>query len=70
MPDKLDSESLLMLDIVQTEHQRDEWISIAEAYRVMSEQLIEGLARLTEQNRQMKALIVNMGAELTLRKQQ
>jgi hypothetical protein len=68
MPDRFDAESLLMLDLVQTEHTRDEWERIATSYRMLAEQAIEALAKLEAQNRRMRALIVNMGEELTFRK--
>jgi hypothetical protein len=68
MPDRLDAESLLLMDLAETEHMRDEWARIAESYRTIAEVAIESLARLEEQNRRMRALIVNMGDELMLRK--
>ncbi len=68
MPDKLDSESLLMLDIVQTEYQRDEWQRIAESYRMIAEVTIEALALAEDQNRKLRALAKNQGEELILRK--
>jgi hypothetical protein len=70
MPESLDSEALLMLDIAETEFLRDEWRRIAESYRTLAEVAIEALAVTEDQNRKMRALIKNMGDELMLRKPQ
>lgn len=70
MPDRLDAESLLALQIVETERMRDEWIEIAEVYRRLSESAVEMIARLEEQNRRLRGLVKNMGDELMLRKAQ
>ena len=67
-PDRFDTESLLILDIAETEYLRDEWASIAETYRTLAEVAIEALTRLEQQNAKMRALIQNMSDELVLRK--
>ncbi len=69
MPDKFDAESLLMQDLAETEHIRDEWERIATVYRMMTETALETVALLEEQNRKLRALVKNMGDELMLRKQ-
>ena len=67
-PITFDRESMLMLDIVETEFLRDEWMRIAESYRTTLEVALETITRLTDQNRKMIALIENMKEELILRK--
>ena len=68
MPERWDTESLLMLDLVETEYTRDEWMRIAHAYRELAETTLEAVALLEDQNRKLRALAKNMGEELMLRK--
>lgn len=70
IPARFDAESLLILDVAETEHLRDEWARIAESYRTIAEVAIEAVATLEDQNRKMRGLIKNMGDELMLRKPQ
>lgn len=70
VPHKFDSESLLMLDLAETEHVRDEWARIAESYRTIAEVAIEALARSEQTNAKMRAFLKNVTDELTFRKPQ
>lgn len=67
MPDRCDAESLLMLQLVETEFIRDEWRRIAESNREALEQAIEIMALLQRDLVKQRGLNVTLASRIPSR---